>query len=251
MQYIIIRKDTHMKDFRHLIHTLLMAALLLTGLTAMAAPAWAEDAPRLESLEQRASYALGIDIGNKLQGQFDGISVERVLEGYRDAIAGNPAKIGTEEFTRILMETQTKLQAEAQARMAADGQANREAGEQFLARNAKKAGIKALPSGVQYKVLASGTGASPKATDTVVVHYEGRLIDGTVFDSSIKRGEPATFPLTGVITGFSEALQTMKVGDKWEVYIPSDLAYGESAPSPEIGPNSTLIFVLELIKIKG
>jgi FKBP-type peptidyl-prolyl cis-trans isomerase FklB len=124
------------------------------------------------------------------------------------------------------------------------------AGEAFLAENAKKEGVKTTASGLQYKVIKSGTGESPKSTDTVKVHYHGTLIDGTVFDSSVQRGEPISFPVTGVIPGWVEALQLMKVGDKWQLFIPARLAYGERSPSPVIGPNSTLIFEVELLSIE-
>lgn len=123
-------------------------------------------------------------------------------------------------------------------------------GEIFLAENAKKEGVKMTASGLQYKVIKSGTGESPKPTDTVKVHYHGTLIDGTVFDSSVQRGEPISFPVTGVIPGWVEALQLMKVGDKWQLFIPARLAYGEQSPSPKIGPNSTLIFEVELLGIE-
>jgi FKBP-type peptidyl-prolyl cis-trans isomerase FklB len=126
----------------------------------------------------------------------------------------------------------------------------RDAGEAFLAENAKKEGVKTTASGLQYKVIKSGTGESPKPTDTVKVHYHGTLIDGTVFDSSVQRGEPISFPVTGVIPGWVEALQLMKVGDKWQLFIPAKLAYGARSPSPLIGPNSTLIFEVELLGIE-
>jgi FKBP-type peptidyl-prolyl cis-trans isomerase FklB len=125
-----------------------------------------------------------------------------------------------------------------------------DAGESFLAENAKKEGVKTTASGLQYKVIKSGTGESPKPTDTVKVHYHGTLIDGTVFDSSVQRGEPISFPVTRVIPGWVEALQLMKVGDKWQLFIPARLAYGEQSPSPKIGPNSTLIFEVELLGIE-
>ena len=123
-------------------------------------------------------------------------------------------------------------------------------GDAFLAENAKKEGVISTASGLQYKVLKSGTGASPKPTDTVKVHYQGTLIDGTIFDSSIQRGQPITFPVTGVIPGWVEALQLMKVGDKWQLFIPAKLAYGDQSPSPAIPPNSVLIFEVELIDIE-
>jgi FKBP-type peptidyl-prolyl cis-trans isomerase FklB len=127
---------------------------------------------------------------------------------------------------------------------------NKADGEKFLAENAKKEGVKVLPSGLQYKVITPGTGKSPKATDTVTTHYKGMLIDGTEFDSSYKRGEPATFPVSGVIPGWTEALQLMKEGAKWQLFLPSNLAYGERGAGRDIGPNATLIFEVELISVK-
>jgi len=127
---------------------------------------------------------------------------------------------------------------------------NKADGEKFLAENAKKAGVKVLPSGLQYKVITTGTGKSPKATDTVTTQYKGTLIDGTEFDSSYKRGEPATFPVSGVIPGWTEALQLMKEGAKWQLFLPPNLAYGERGAGRDIGPNSTLIFEVELISVK-
>ena len=132
----------------------------------------------------------------------------------------------------------------------ADATKKPDAGEIFLAENAKKEGVKTTASGLQYKVIKSGTGESPKPTDTVKVHYHGTLIDGTVFDSSVQRGEPISFPVGGVIPGWVEALQLMKVGDKWQLFIPSKLAYGEQSPSPKIAPNSTLLFEVELLGIE-
>jgi FKBP-type peptidyl-prolyl cis-trans isomerase len=138
-----------------------------------------------------------------------------------------------------------------QAKHKAAGDKNLKEGDDFLTANGKKEGVKTLPSGLQYKVIKSGTGRSPKATDTVKVHYNGTLTDGTVFDSSVQRGEPATFPVNQVIPGWTEALQLMKEGDKWQLYIPSKLAYGEQGAGGKIGPNSALIFDVELLSIEG
>jgi FKBP-type peptidyl-prolyl cis-trans isomerase len=147
------------------------------------------------------------------------------------------------------MELQKSAMAKAEEKQIAAAEKNLKAGEAFLAANAKKEGVKTTASGLQYKVIKAGTGASPKPTDIVKVHYTGTLVDGTVFDSSVQRGEPATFPVNGVIPGWTEALQLMKVGDKWQLVIPSKLAYGEQGPRA-IGPNSTLIFDVELLGIE-
>ena len=151
----------------------------------------------------------------------------------------------------ILTKLRQELTAKAEAKSKAEGEKNLKEGKAFLAANAKKDGVKTTATGLQYKVLKSGTGASPQKTDTVKVHYHGTLIDGTVFDSSVQRGEPITFPVSGVIPGWTEALQLMKVGDKWQLFIPSSLAYGElSPPGSKIGPNSTLLFEVELLGIE-
>lgn len=139
---------------------------------------------------------------------------------------------------------------DADTKPEASTSAKADAGETFLAENAKKEGVKTTASGLQYKVINSGTGASPKATDMVKVHYHGTLIDGTVFDSSVQRGEPISFPVSGVIPGWVEALQLMKVGDKWQLYIPARLAYGENSPTPAIPPNSVLLFEVELLGVE-
>jgi FKBP-type peptidyl-prolyl cis-trans isomerase FklB len=142
------------------------------------------------------------------------------------------------------------MMAKMEVRQKTEGEKNAKEGEAFLASNAKKEGVKTTASGLQYKVIKSGTGKTPKATDTVKVHYHGTLVDGSVFDSSVQRGEPATFPVDQVIPGWTEVLQLMKEGDKWQVYIPGKLAYGERSPSPKIGPNSTLVFDVELLSIE-
>ena len=177
------------------------------------------------------------------------IDQKALTQGLADALAGKPA-LDPSEVQSTLMKFQQEMMSKQQAKMQVEGEKNLKDGDAFLAANAKKDGIKTTASGLQYKVVKSGTGASPTAADTVKVNYEGTLIDGTVFDSSIKRGEPASFPVNRVIPGWTEALQLMKVGDKWKVFIPAKLAYGERSPSPTIPPNSTLIFDVELLSIE-
>jgi FKBP-type peptidyl-prolyl cis-trans isomerase len=156
-----------------------------------------------------------------------------------------------DEARAALMQLQKEMQEKQQAKAAAEGDANKKEGEAFLAANKGKEGVVTLPSGLQYKILTPGTGPKPTATDSVVCNYKGTLINGTEFDSSYKRGEPATFPVTGVIKGWTEALQLMPVGSKWQLFIPSDLAYGaRGTPGGPIGPNATLIFEVELMSIK-
>ncbi len=158
----------------------------------------------------------------------------------------------TEDQARAaLMEVQNEMRKKQQAEMQAAGEANKKEGDAFLAANKAKEGVVTLPSGLQYKILTQGTGPKPTATDSVVCNYRGTLINGTEFDSSYKRGEPATFPVSGVIKGWTEALQLMPVGSKWQLFVPSDLAYGERSPGPEIAPDSTLIFEVELLSIQN
>ncbi len=202
--------------------------------------------------KEKESYAIGMNIGHGLK--MDAISVDpnMVAQGMKDALTGAKPLLSEEELkdatTRLRTEVIAKKQAEEQRASAA----NKQAGEQFLAANKAKQGVVTLPSGLQYKVLKEGTGPKPKATDTVVCNYRGTLVDGTEFDSSYKHGEPATFPVNRVIKGWTEALQLMPVGSKWQLVIPPDLAYGErGAGGGIIGPDATLIFDVELLSIKG
>jgi FKBP-type peptidyl-prolyl cis-trans isomerase FklB len=219
----------------------------------------AEEAPsgeavpagKLKTLKERSSYAIGIDIGRNLKGQ--GLEIDSALlaRGIADALAGGKNLLSDKEIHETMIELQ-KIVAEQQKGLNAKlSQKNKKEGEAFLAENKKKEGVKTLPSGLQYKVLREGKGASPKATDLVTTHYKGTLLNGSEFDSSYGRGEPATFPVNGVIKGWTEALQLMKVGDKWQLFIPSDLAYGERGAGEDIPPNATLIFDIELLDVKA
>jgi FKBP-type peptidyl-prolyl cis-trans isomerase FklB len=208
----------------------------------------AEDKPDLTNSKQKTSYAIGLDIATKLKRQELDLDAKALTAGIADGFAGKPA-LTEEEQKAVIMDLQKNATAKAEEKYKAAAGTNLKAGEAFLAANAKKDGVKTTASGLQYKVIKSGTGPSPKPTDTVKVHYNGTLIDGTVFDSSVRRGVPATFPVNGVIPGWTEALQLMRVGDKWQLVIPSKLAYGEEGPGP-IGPNSVLIFDVELLGIE-
>lgn len=196
-----------------------------------------------KELLDKISYAMGMQIGKMRQNGFD-LDPKRVIKGMEDAMAGKDPEFSDQEINKAF-EAYEPLRRSAMAK----------SGEDFLVANREKEGVKVLKSGVQYKVLASGKGATPKATDTVKVHYKGRLIDGKFFDGSYtgetptKRDKPAEFPLNGVIKGFKEALTNMKVGDRWTVYLPSELAYGERGSPPTIGPHAVLIFDLELVEI--
>lgn len=198
----------------------------------------------------KVSYALGLGIGRQLQDLCgEDLNVGDFASAVRDIFTGSELAIDEIEGQQMVIDYLRRRDAERKAEKSAAGEAARKAGEDFLAANARKEGVVALPSGLQYTVLREGTGRSPKASDSVRCHYEGRLIDGTVFDSSIKRGEPATFPLQGVIKGWTEGLQLMKEGAKFRFFIPYDLAYGENGAGSAIPPYAALIFDVELIDV--
>ena len=196
--------------------------------------------------KDKVSYSIGLNIGLNLKKQNVSINPDTFVLGLKDALAGKPQM--TDEQVK---ETMTAFEKEMIDKQKATGVKNGADGEKYLAENKKKEGVKTTASGLQYKVVKEGTGAQPKETDTVIAHYRGTLIDGTEFDSSYKRGQPATFPVSGVIKGWTEALQMMKVGSKYQLFIPASLAYGERAVGPDIGPNSTLIFEVELLDVKA
>ncbi len=228
--------------------------LLALGLAANSAVG--QDQPDLSSSKQRVSYCIGASIGGNFKRQGVDIDAKVLATGVADAIAGKTALSQAEMrevMTAFQQEMETKMMAEEQAqgeRNAKAGPENMRKGEEYLAANGKKEGVKTTASGLQYRVLKSGSGKTPKLTDVVKTHYHGTLIDGTVFDSSVERGEPISFPVNAVIPGWTEALQMMKEGDKWELTIPSKLAYGERGAGNDIGPNSTLVFEVELIAIE-
>jgi FKBP-type peptidyl-prolyl cis-trans isomerase FklB len=205
----------------------------------------------LTTQKDKFSYALGMDLGTNLRKQSVPVDPTILARGMKDALAGGKTALTDDQAKAVLMEVQNDMRKKQQAQMQQAGEANRKEGEAFLEANKSKDGVVALPSGLQYKILTQGTGPKPAASDSVVCNYRGTLINGTEFDSSYKRGEPATFPVSGVIKGWTEALQLMPVGSKWQLFIPSDLAYGERAPGPEIAPNSTLIFEVELLSIQA
>lgn len=201
----------------------------------------------------RISYALGLSMGNNFRAS--GISELNVLD-FADGVAavfyGATPKMTYDEAKAEIQNFFAELEKKQRAAAEEAGKQNKEAGEAFLAENGKRVEVKTTPSGLQYEVLTEGDGPMPEATDQVEVHYTGKLIDGTVFDSSVDRGVPATFGVTQVIPGWVEALQLMKAGSKWRLFIPSNLAYGPNgAPGSPIGPNSTLIFDVELLKVIG
>jgi FKBP-type peptidyl-prolyl cis-trans isomerase FklB len=239
-----------MKDFL----AVATAAVLVAGSTLAQQPSEPGAGPasgvELKDLKQKASYSYGYSLGRNLKAQAVDIDTELFARGLADALGGGRAALKDEEIQASLQGFARQLQSR-QAGMAGKAAAsNKVEGERYLASNKNKPGVTTLPSGLQYKVLKQGSGPKPKANDTVTVHYEGKLIDGTIFDSSLKRGQPASFPVNQVIAGWTEALQLMPVGSTWQLFIPSKLAYGENPrPGGPIGPNAVLTFEVQLIKI--
>jgi FKBP-type peptidyl-prolyl cis-trans isomerase FklB len=205
----------------------------------------------LNTQTQKSSYAIGMNIGKNLKRDSVEVDPAVLLRGLKDALAGNKLLLTDDEAKAALTALQAEVRAKEEAKAKAAALENKKAGEAFLAANKTKEGVVALPSGLQYKIITEGTGPKPTAEDTVLCHYRGTLVDNTEFDSSYKRKEPLKIPVGGVIKGWTEAIQLMPVGSKWQLFIPSDLAYGErGAPGSPIGPNSTLIFEVELISIE-
>ena len=198
----------------------------------------------------KLSYGLGLGIGQQLaQMNIEGLNIDDFADAIRDVINGNDLKVEHREAQQIEQNYFAEQEKKLQAERAEKGKAAKEAGEKYLAENAKKEGIITTASGLQYKVLKEGTGKQPKATDKVRCHYEGFLIDGTVFDSSVQRGEPAVFPLDGVIVGWTEGLQLMREGGKYRFFIPYKLGYGEGGAGASIPPFATLVFDVELLEV--
>lgn len=205
----------------------------------------------LKTSKDKASYAIGLDIGKTFKRQSIEINEDALLQGVKDAIRKDSLYLLTEaEIQQTMMTFQKEMMEKQTAKMKELGDKNKKEGDAFLAANKTKEGVKTTASGLQYKVITAGTGATPKATDKVKVNYRGTLVNGTEFDNSYKRGEPIVFTVGSVIKGWTEALQLMKVGDKWQIFIPSELAYGEQGAGQTIPPNSTLIFDVELLGIE-
>lgn len=210
----------------------------------------AQDKLVLKEQKDKLSYSIGVDIGKTVKTLSFDVNLDALTQGVKDAIAGGKTALTEDEMRTIMGAFQKEMVAKEQERIKALAEKNKKDEDAFLVENKKKEGVVTLPSGLQYKVIKEGSGQMPKADSTVVVHYRGRLLDGNEFDSSYKRGQPATFPVSGVIPGWTEALQLMKTGSQWQIFIPSKLAYGENGAGNIIGPNATLIFDVELISIK-
>ena len=206
----------------------------------------------LKTQKDKASYAIGLNIGKSMHKDSVDVDTAILLRGLRDGLAGAKPLLTDDEARAAMVALQADLRKKQEEKMVVQGETNKKEGEAFLAENKTKDGIVTLPSGLQYKILTEGTGPKPTAADTVVCNYKGTLIDNTEFDSSYKRGQPATFPVSGVIKGWTEALQLMPVGSKWQLFIPSELAYGaRGGPGGGIGPNATLVFEVELMSIQS
>ncbi len=212
---------------------------MILGVLFLASLVNAQEKSVLKNQKEKVSYIIGMDIGNNLKKQSVDADPNSLLRGIQDALSGAKPLLSQEQIQETMVAFQKEM-AEKQ----------KQRGEAFLSENKKKEGVKTLPSGLQYKVIKAGTGKKPKASDTVTVNYRGTLIDGTEFDSSLRRGQPATFPVSGVIPGWTEALQLMAEGAKWQLFVPPNLAYGERGAGGLIGPNATLIFEVELISVQ-
>lgn len=225
--------------------------ILSLVLVASCAAEEAKVAPelKLDTPKSRISYTIGVNIGQDFKAQKMDIDADVLLLGMQDSMTGKELRLTEEEMVSEIQTFQQEMQARMTAEMEGLAAKNQQEGEAFLAENAKKEGVIVTESGLQYKVLEPGQGDSPGAADVATVHYRGTLIDGTQFDSSYDRGQPATFPVGGVIPGWTEALQLMKPGAKWQLVIPAGLAYGERGAGQDIGPNSTLLFDVELISV--
>jgi FKBP-type peptidyl-prolyl cis-trans isomerase FklB len=228
--------------------TIALAWLLWAG----AAGVQAADPPAtdLKDLKSKVSYSIGLNIGKSMKADELDIDVELLAKGIRDALAGKSA-LTEEQVAETMKAFQQQMLAKQAEAVKGVGDKHKTEGATFLAANKQKPGVVTTPSGLQYKIIKSGSGKTPKATDTVTTHYAGRFLDGKEFDSSIKRGQPASFPVNGVIKGWTEALQLMKVGDKWELYVPGDLAYGDEGRPPAIPPSATLVFEVELLEVNA
>jgi len=241
-EYFMKIKLKRRLEFSYLPILAVSLALLLSFCTS-------EEKIELKDDKAKESYSVGYQFGQNLKKMETDLDAKVLTAAIRDGLSGKESRLSDEEMRAAVASLQDRAVAAMQASRKEQVQKNLAEGEQFLAENKTKEGVKTTASGLQYRVIEEGEGPSPKAGDSVTVHYRGTLVDGTEFDSSYQRGEPATFPLTGVIPGWTEALQLMKKGSKWELFIPSDLAYGERGAGNRIPPNSTLIFEVELLSM--
>lgn len=243
-------KETQMKKFY-----VMALVILLAGLGACQKAVKETAAPTLKTADlntqkKKVSYAIGLDIGQNFKTRAMDIDMEILVQGLRDSQKTDKPLLGSAEIQKVMTQFQQDMMKVEQEKRMVQGVGNKAKEEAFLKENAQKPGIKTTASGLQYKVISEGSGPRPKESDVVKVHYRGTLLDGTEFDSSYKRNQPAVFQLKGVIKGWTEALQLMKVGSKYQLFLPSNLAYGENGAGQVIGPNATLIFEVELLSIE-
>lgn len=227
----------------------LAAANQSTSSTTVQAPTVKIAAPKTSV--DKLSYTIGVDMGSSLKAQQLDINPDMLAQGIKDAVSGSPLLLTKQQMDQTLKDYQKTFLAKQQQQFAAMADQNAKAGEAFLAKNKTQPGVQTLADGLQYKIIKAGDGTSPTSSDSVTVNYEGSLIDGTVFDSTYKRGAPSTFKVSQVIPGWQEALKLMKPGAEWMIYIPSNLAYGKQGVGGPIGPNETLVFKVQLISIGG
>jgi FKBP-type peptidyl-prolyl cis-trans isomerase FklB len=220
------------------------------GILFLVSQVYGEENLVLKNQKDKVSYSIGMEMGKNLKMQSIDIDADILAKGIHDAFSGGKALLTDQEVRETMTAFQKELMAKQEELLKKLGEKNKGEGEAFLAENKKKEGVKTLASGLQYQVIKAGNGKKPTPSDTVTTHYRGTLIDGTEFDSSYRRGQPATFPVRGVVPGWTEALQLMEVGAKWQLFIPPNLAYGERGAGRNIGPNATLIFEIELISIE-
>ena len=225
--------------------------ILPLALAALAVQIQAEDKTILKDLKDKAGYSIGANIGSGLKQDGVDVNIDALVAGLKESFTGAATQLTAEQQQEALTAFQKEMAEKATAQQKVRGEKAKKEGEEFLAANKAKDGVKTLPSGLQYKVLSEGNGAQPKPTDQVTVNYRGTLVDGTEFDSSYKRGEPVTFGVSEVIKGWSEALPMMKSGAKWQLFVPAGLAYGERGAGRDIRPNATLVFEVELIGVKS
>jgi FKBP-type peptidyl-prolyl cis-trans isomerase FklB len=247
--------------------TLLALGLFASGAYAQQAPAKAPaktaapaaqapaaktggDSSELKTEKDKTSYAIGMEMGKGVKTQGIDVDAELLMRGLRDALSDKQSLMSDDELRAVITKLQNDVRQKQQAAQQAASSENKAKGEAFLAENAKKDGVVSLPDGLQYKIVTAGTGKKPSENDTVLCNYKGTFIDGTEFDGSEKQGKPVPFQVKGVIPGFKEALQLMPAGSKWQVFIPSTLAYGERGAGNVIAPNSTLVFEIELVSIQ-
>ena len=228
-----------------------MRWMMALGMALLAGSAASQDAPALKNEKEKRSYALGMSLGNNLRKQSMELDSALLIQGLKDALSGGKTLLTEEELRAIIAELRNEQKAKQMLAAKQLAEKIQKDGEAFLAANKAKEGVVTLASGLQYKILKAGDGKKPAADDKVVCHYRGAFIDGTEFDSSYSRSQPATFAVNRVIKGWTEALQLMPVGSKWQLFIPPQLAYGERGSGRTIGPNATLIFEVELISIQG